>query len=230
VTELEDQGLPLTALAIAAGRAVETSRPDGLVADPFALALVEAARSHVDFPTSWPADPAAASPLLGRLSAEPQCELIKVATDLSLPWREPLRSTGFDPQQRTTWILEGLLPYLDAAAQLSVLKEVAALSAPGSRAVIERAVPLPKTDDVDAKLRDFSLQTGLSMSEVLARADPPDPAELLTSAGWLCDAHSVQELCAAYNRTLSLDAQVQPTPSQEPASGQSRGGFVTALR
>jgi hypothetical protein len=111
-----------------------------------------------------------------------------------------------------------------------VLKEVAALSAPGSRAVIERAVPLPKTDDVEAKLRDFSLQTGLSMSEVLARADPPDPAELLTSAGWLCDGHSVQELCAAYNRALSLDAQGQPAPSQEPASGQSRGGFVTALR
>jgi methyltransferase (TIGR00027 family) len=298
VTEPEDQGLPLTALAVAAGRAVETSRPDGLVEDPFALALVEAARSHVDFPTSWPADPAAASPLqrplllasiyiavrtqfiddflrsepptpqtvllgagldtrayrlpwaggsrvfeidhanvlefkagvLGRLSTEPQCELITVATDLSLPWREPLRSAGFDPQQPTTWILEGLLPYLDAAAQLSVLKEVAALSAPGSRAVIERAVPLPKTDDVDAKLRDFSLQTGLSMSEVLARADPPDPAELLTSAGWLCDGHSVQELCAAYNRALSLDAQGQPAPSQEPASGQSRGGFVTALR
>jgi O-methyltransferase involved in polyketide biosynthesis len=63
VDDLEDQGLPLTALAIAAGRAVETSRPDGLVADPFALALVEGARSHVDFPTSWPADPTAASPL-----------------------------------------------------------------------------------------------------------------------------------------------------------------------
>jgi hypothetical protein len=31
--------------------------------------------------------------------------------------------------------------------------------------VIERAVPLPKTDDVEAKLREFSLQTGLSMGE-----------------------------------------------------------------
>jgi methyltransferase (TIGR00027 family) len=296
--DLEDQGLPLTALAIAAGRAVETSRPDGLVADPFALALVEAAQSHVDFPTSWPADPTAASPLqqplllasiyiavrtrfiddfirsepptpqtvllgagldtrayrlpwaggsrvfeidhanvlefkagvLRRLSAEPQCELITVATDLARPWRKPLTSAGFDPQQPTTWILEGLLPYLDAAAQLSVLKEVAALSAPGSRAVIERAVPLPKTDDVEAKLRAFRLQTGLSVSEVLARADPPDPAELLAAAGWRCEAHAVLELCATYNRTLSLDPQGQPAPSQESASGQSRGGFVTALR
>jgi methyltransferase (TIGR00027 family) len=297
VIELEDQGLPLTALAVAAGRAVETSRPDALVADPFALALVDAARSHVDFPTSWPADPETASPrqqplllasiyiavrtrfiddflqseppttqavllgagldtrayrlpwrdgsrvfeidhanvlefkadVLGRLSAAPQCELITVASDLELPWREPLVAAGFDPLQPTTWILEGLLPYLDASAQLSVLRDVAALSAPGSRAVIERTVPLPKTDDVEAKLREFSLQTGLSMAELLARADPPDPLELLTAAGWQCSGHSVQELCATYNRVLSLDAPGESTPPQ-PASAQSRGGFVTALR
>jgi O-methyltransferase involved in polyketide biosynthesis len=66
-----------------------------------------------------------------------------VATDLSIPWRGPLLAAGFDPQRPTTWILEGLLPHLDAAAQLSVLNEVAALSAPGSRAVIERAIPCP---------------------------------------------------------------------------------------
>ncbi|MDE8669898.1 SAM-dependent methyltransferase [Pseudarthrobacter sp. H3Y2-7] len=299
MTEFEDQGLPLTALAVAAGRAVETSRPGGLVADPFALALVEAARSHVDFPTAWPAAPSTASPLqqplllasiyiavrtrfiddflrsdsqpptpqtvilgagldtrayrlpwpmgsrvfeidhanvlefkagvLGRLAVRPAPELVTVATDLALPWREPLVAAGFDPLQPTTWVLEGLLPYLDAAAQLSVLKEVAALSAPGSRAVIERAVPLPKTDDVEAKLRDFSLQTGLSMTELLARADPPDPLELLTAAGWRCTGHTVQELCATYNRPLSLAVPTQSPPPQAP-SGQSRGGFVTALR
>jgi methyltransferase (TIGR00027 family) len=298
VSDLEDQGLPLTALAVAAGRAVETSRPDGIVDDPFARALVDAARSHVDFPTSWPADPEAASPLqqplllasiyiavrtrfiddflqsgpatpqtvvlgagldtrayrlpwpdgsrvfeidhanvldfkagvLGRLSARPACELVTVATDLALPWRGPLMAAGFDPQQPTTWIIEGLLPYLDAAAQLSVLKEVAALSAFGSRAVIERAVPLPKTDDVDAKLREFSLQTGLSMSELLARADPPDPPVLLTSAGWRCNGHSVEDLCATYNRVLPLTHRGEPGPAKEQPSGQSRGGFVTALR
>jgi methyltransferase (TIGR00027 family) len=297
VTEFKDQGLPLTALAVAAGRAVETSRPDSLVADPFALALVDAARSHVDFPTSWPADPEAASPLqqplllasiyiavrtrfiddflqagpptrqtvlvgagldtrayrlpwpdgarvfeidhanvlefkagvLGRLPVPPACELVTVATDLALPWREPLVAAGFDPLQPTTWTLEGLLPYLDAGAQLSVLKEVAALSAPGSRAVIERAVPLPRTDEVEAKLREFSVQTGLSMTELLARADPPDPLELLTAAGWQCTGHSVQEVCLTYNRILSLAAAGESTPPQPP-SGQSRGGFVTALR
>ena len=315
-TELEDQGLPLTALAVAAGRAVETSRADQLVADPFASALVVAARSHLDLPTVWPAQPAEAPPLqqplllasiyigmrtrfiddflqsapataqtvvlgagldtrafrlpwpegakvievdsanvlefkahvLSRLSAEPRCELVTLAADLSLPWREGLLAGGFDPAQPTTWVLEGLLPYLDAAAQHAVLNEVAVLSAPGSRAVIERAVALPKTDDIEAKLREFSEQTGLPMSELLARADPQDPIELLEAAGWRCTGHTVEELCSTYGRVLSLaapDAAAPvaagpgvpgpdltrsggPAPEQQPTPDQSRGGFVTA--
>jgi hypothetical protein len=117
--------------------------------------------------------------------------------------------------------------------QLAVLEEVAALSASGSRVVIERAVPLPKTDDVEAKLRDFSLQTGLSMSELLARADPPDPVELLESAGWRCSEHTVRELCSTYGRSLSLAASGGPgEPGPEPTagSGETRGGFVTGVR
>ena len=291
------EGLPLTALAVAAGRAVETSRPDALVRDPFAAPLVDAAGSHVDFPTSWPPDPEAAPPaqqplllasiyigmrtrfiddflqsgpsgqtvllgagldtrayrlpwpdrarmievdhanvlefkaeVLAGLQARPSCELLTVSTDLSVPWREPLTAAGFDPRQPTTWILEGLLPYLDAAAQLAVVNEVAALSASGSRVVIERAVPLPKTADLEAKLRDFSLQTGLPMSDLLARADPPDPAELLTAAGWGCTGHTVEELCATYNRRLSLTAGDGVEPAPDPAASQSRGGFVTAWR
>ncbi|MFE4541505.1 SAM-dependent methyltransferase [Arthrobacter sp. NPDC056727] len=304
-TSLEDQGLPLTALAVAAGRAVEASRPDPLVADRFASALVVAARSHLDLPTVWPAQPSEAPPLeqplllasiyigmrtrfiddflqsastaaqtvvlgagldtrafrlpwpagskvieidsanvlefkahvLGRLSAEPGCELISLPADLSLPWREPLLAAGFDPSQPTTWVVEGLLPYLDAAAQHAVLGEIAALSAPGSRAVIEQAVPIPRTDDMEAKLREFSEQTGLPMSELLARSDPPDPAALLEAAGWRCSGHTVEDLCSLYGRVLSLDTSTeagagvpddeQPGP-QDQGQDQSRGGFVTA--
>ncbi|HKS00462.1 MAG TPA: class I SAM-dependent methyltransferase, partial [Arthrobacter sp.] len=161
--------------------------------------------------------------------------------------RESLFSAGFDPGQPTTWILEGLLPYLDTAAQQAALGEIAALSAPGSRAVIERAVPIPKTDDMDTRLREFSEKTGLPMSELLARADPPDPVELLEAAGWRCSSSSVEDLCSKYGRVLSLDLatqagggaseaeQVGPEQAEAENRGRdthgqdrSRGGFVTA--
>jgi methyltransferase (TIGR00027 family) len=297
MTDFEDQGVSLTALAVAAGRAVETSRPDPLVKDLFAATLVEAAHSHVEFPTAWPSDPEAVSPLqqplllasiyigvrtrfiddflqsspstpqtvvlgagldtrthrlawpagsrvfeidhanvldfkagvLARLSPLPSCELITLAANLSGPWRAPLLAVGFDPGQPTTWVLEGLLPYLDSAAQQAVLTGLMALSATGSRAVIERAVPLPKTDDFEARLREFSLQTGLPMSQLLARADPPDPEDLLTTAGWRSSGHTVQDLYTRYGRTLSLSPVDHVEPEPQPAGpDHSRGGFVTA--
>ena len=284
----------MTALAVAAGRAVEATRQGALVADPFAAALVAGARSNLELPVAWPADPASAPPLqqplllastyiglrtrfiddflqhepltaqtviLGAgldtrayrldwpagsrvleldhsdvlqykagvmegLSAGPACELVTVVADLSQPWGETLVGAGLDREQPTTWIIEGLLPYLSAEAQLATLQEVVALSPPGSRAVIERSVALPATEEVQAKLRDFSAQTGLSMEELLARTDPPDPARLLESAGWTCGGHTVGELSARYGRTISLTATDQPP--REDGSAGSRGGFVTA--
>jgi methyltransferase (TIGR00027 family) len=44
-------GVGLTALAVAAGRAIETHRPDRLVADPYAEAFVQAAQPPVPLPT-----------------------------------------------------------------------------------------------------------------------------------------------------------------------------------
>jgi methyltransferase (TIGR00027 family) len=44
-------GVGLTALAVAAGRAMETHRPDGLVSDPYAEAFVRAAAPPIELPT-----------------------------------------------------------------------------------------------------------------------------------------------------------------------------------
>ncbi|SFT95610.1 methyltransferase, TIGR00027 family [Arthrobacter sp. ov118] len=302
MTGLEGEGLPMTALAVAAGRAVEASRPDKLIDDPYAAALVENAHSLQDWPLVWPPNPLDAPPLhhpillastyigmrtrfiddflqpaeqtpqtvilgagldtrayrlpwaddarvleldlatvlefkaevLAGLSAELGCELVSVPADLSCSWAEQLQAAGFDRSQPTTWVIEGLLPYLDADAQLLTLKEVAALSAPRSRAVIERAVALPRTEDFGAKLREFSIQSGLPMSELLARADPPDPARVLGVAGWRCTEHPVQELCSRYDRRISLtpDAETPEMPDAEtPDAGPpaaQRGGLVRA--
>jgi methyltransferase (TIGR00027 family) len=54
-------GVGFTALAAAAGRAVETSRPDRLIDDPLASAFVAASDSPVPLPVRWPAPDAVLS-------------------------------------------------------------------------------------------------------------------------------------------------------------------------
>lgn len=49
-------GVGITALGVAAGRAIETHRPDGLVSDPYAEAFVKAAAPPVPMPTTPQAD------------------------------------------------------------------------------------------------------------------------------------------------------------------------------
>lgn len=59
------QSVGVTALGVAAGRAMETHRPDGLVRDPYAEAFVDAAPDEIRLPArpedvdALPADPAA---------------------------------------------------------------------------------------------------------------------------------------------------------------------------
>ena len=43
-----------------------------------------------------------------------------------------LQEAGFDPKQPTTWLMEGLLPYLTRPVVESVAQEIGRLSAPGS--------------------------------------------------------------------------------------------------
>jgi methyltransferase (TIGR00027 family) len=54
-------GVALTALAAAAGRAVESARPDRLITDPLATAFVTAAHSPIPLPIRWPAPDAVLS-------------------------------------------------------------------------------------------------------------------------------------------------------------------------
>ena len=50
--------------------------------------------------------------------------------------RDALVAAGHDPAVPTTWIWEGVLPYLTQAQVMSTLTEVAACSAPGSRIAV----------------------------------------------------------------------------------------------
>ena len=311
-TEPTEEAVSLTALAVASGRAVESSRPDALINDPYAARLVAAAQSTVEFPVTWPDSlddvPPVRRPLLlaslyiglrtrfvddvlagadvagggdpllpidlprqvvvlgagldtrafrldwpGRtevfeldqmsvllfrrdvlrgLGAEPRCEWFAVPTDLSRPWVAALVAAGFDRRRRTSWVIDGLLPYLSADAQLEAINTVARLSWPGSRAVIERVVGLQDSPELEEKLREFGVQTGLPMAGLLARAHPPDPAAILQGRGWDVQQHTMDDLAVRYGRRLDDTPLAGPwvaAGAGAPGAGAAQDDAVTRL-
>jgi methyltransferase (TIGR00027 family) len=281
-------GVGVTAVAVAAARALESDRVDALVHDPWAARLVEASGVTVPFPKRWPANvdevPAIEqSMLLGaayiglrtrfiddellasharqivilgsgldtrawRLSwppgahlfeldgpdmveflaatmtaseAVPTCTRTTLTADVTEPWASNLVAAGFSPGRPTHWVLEGLLPYLSSHDQHAVLDDIISLSAPGSCAVIERAPALTDTPESREQLRTFSAATGIPFDDLLARTNPPDPAAVLTAAGWQSLNTTVEDLEQRYARSLQPDRS-------EPRTDSQRGGFVTA--
>lgn len=68
-------------------------------------------------------------------------EVIPVSVDLaSEPLGRALQEAGFDPGAVTTWVWEGVVPYLTAAEVRATLAQVASLSAPGSRVIVNYQV------------------------------------------------------------------------------------------
>ena len=283
-------GAGATAVAVAAARALESARPDALVRDPWAAALVSASGIQIPYPAMWPDDVSAVGPLeqsllLGSLyiglrtrfiddelaagglrqvvilgsgldtrswrldwpvgttvfeldraevlaftgavltasDAHPHCRRVAVAADVTGPWASKVLASGFVPSEPTHWVLEGLLPYLPAFDQESILDDVVHLSAPGSRIVLERAVAIEDTPEARARLTSFAQSTGLPIDEVLARTDPPDPAALLLRAGWDAAPMTIPQLELRYARSIRVSDDL-------PAPGPSRGGFITGHR
>lgn len=66
------------------------------------------------------------------------CERYGVGTDLTRDWMTALRRVQFDVRQPTAWLVEGLLMYLTERAGDALLADLTALSAPGSRLMLEQ--------------------------------------------------------------------------------------------
>lgn len=67
----------------------------------------------------------------------PACTRHVVNTDLRDDWTTALAESGFDPNQPTAWLAEGLLPYLPVEAEAELFTLIRQLSAPGSRLSVE---------------------------------------------------------------------------------------------
>ncbi len=62
----------------------------------------------------------------------PTSARVAIAANLETDWPAALRGAGFDPAERTVWLIEGLLQYLDASSVETLFARLDELSAPRS--------------------------------------------------------------------------------------------------
>jgi len=70
-----------------------------------------------------------------RAKLSPTARLIAVPADLREDWLSPLLSAGFDLDQPTLWLLEGILQYLEVGSADQLFATLSKVSAPGSRLI-----------------------------------------------------------------------------------------------
>ena len=85
--------------------------------------------------------------------AQPRAERREVAVDLREDWPQALRDNGFDADQPSAWIAEGLLIYLPAAAEQQLFTGIDTLAAPGSHVAVEDGAPLDQ-DEFEDKVEE----------------------------------------------------------------------------
>ena len=148
---------------------------------------------------------------LAEHGVKPAAQLREIAVDLRHDWPNALRENGFDADQPTAWLAEGLLMYLPADAQDRLFKLITELSAPGSRIAVEtvgihseerRARMQERFERIAAELgieREFDVQE-------LMYNDPDraDVAEWLGAHGWHADAVTSQVEMRRLGRYVEL--------------------------
>ncbi|BBZ26494.1 putative S-adenosyl-L-methionine-dependent methyltransferase [Mycolicibacterium madagascariense] len=149
--------------------------------------------------------------------AEPSARHVAVAVDLRQDWPTALQQNGFDPSRPTSWLAEGLLPYLPAAAQDLLFDRIQALSAADSRIAVEAFSPTffdpehqrRRREDM-AKLRAAAGAAEDATPDVTAlfyNEPRADVADWLRSHGWDVSTETTATLMARHKPHLSRDLQ-----------------------
>lgn len=169
---------------------------------------------------------------LAEQGAEPACNRVAVAVDLRQDWPTVLRQHGFDASVPSAWSVEGLLPYLPAAAHEMLFERIQSLSAPGSRVGVEGHGPDWMDPDVRARRRERMDRMRAIMARVEPQREMPrtdelwyfeereDVGEWLRRHGWHVSVKSAQDLMDGYGRGVPEGVE-DTTP---------RTRFVSAVR
>jgi methyltransferase (TIGR00027 family) len=141
---------------------------------------------------------------LADLDAQPTAELRVVPIDLRHDWPTALRAAGFDAEQPSAWIAEGLLGFLPPDAQDRLLDNISELSVSGSRLAAEIFASRP--DDDGVKAPDALLNSSerwrahgfdIELADLRYDVERNDVAAYLDSRGWQTVSRTLNQLFVA---------------------------------
>jgi len=137
---------------------------------------------------------------LAGLDAKPKANRVTIAIDLRDDWPKALLDNGFDLEQPTAWIAEGLLIYLPPEAQDLLFDRINELSAPGSRVATEH---IPDTsmfsDERSQQISERMKKYGhdIEMRDLIYHGERSHVIEYLTAHRWDVTAQTMREAYAA---------------------------------
>ncbi|GAY13593.1 class I SAM-dependent methyltransferase [Mycobacterium sp. shizuoka-1] len=165
------------------------------------------------------------SRVLADEGVSPTAERRAIGIDLRDDWPTALRDNGFDANQPTAWIAEGLLIYLPPEAQDRLLDDVTALSAPGSRLGTEFMVAGTSLPDTwRERFKSYSARIGsdIDLPSLFYEGDRNAVGDYLAERGWRVSTQTTREAYAANGFSLPDDEMVQQFADA--------AGYLTATR
>ena len=133
--------------------------------------------------------------LLSSAGASPTCWRQTIEIDLREPWADALHLAGFDPLQRSVWLVEGLLRYLPLSSVIRLLEIITNLSASDSWLgfdVVNR--------DMLVSPQDSLLGEFLEKSDIPWVSSMDEPEALLAEHGWTATVVQFGEESANFGR------------------------------
>jgi methyltransferase (TIGR00027 family) len=134
--------------------------------------------------------------VMADLGVSPTADRRTVAVDLRDDWPAALREHGFDVDQPTAWIAEGLLIYLPPQAQDRLLDNVTALSAPDSRFATEfMAAGMTLPDSWRDRFKKYSSQIGsdIDLPALFYDGERNAAGDYLAERGWRISTLNTRE-------------------------------------
>lgn len=142
--------------------------------------------------------------VLSEHGAQPRCERHRVDADLREDWPSALSGAGFDPQRRSVWLVEGLLPFLPAQAEVDLFATVDRLATPGSSIAVEHFGPA--VESISARhpgvLEQFGGSYSLDITALVSGEPRTGPVDRLGEAGWSVTPTLAADAASGYGRPL----------------------------